>query len=227
MPKIEREDVKRGPMELAIEQELVNGELNDAQREKAKETLDALLNIMTEYRTALGHINNDGRLSASGKQFDTAELKQSTDSRIASVGDSRLESLDKRIAELLVFIRQEPPASDPKLEYMKQAEARQCIRETFKDELSLQSEYMQWTLNGGSDLLMRAVENSPLPMLSDPAVLEDGKRARGERTNSDNAQTLRQLEQVRSTIASTINAYRTELGRQDLMLEKVAQAGAA
>ena len=82
-------------------------------------------------------------------------------------------------------------------------------------------------VTGENDQAMRAVENSPLPMLSDQAVIEQGKAARGSRQNQESALTLKQLRKVRATIQATINGYRAELNLPDLTVQNMAEGAAA
>lgn len=213
----------KGLLEVSIEQELIKSELNEAQHIEALETTDALAKVMEEFREATRHIRNDGRLTQAGQASDLAVLKTSTNGRITQIGDDRLESLDKRIAELEYLTRPQQPDTDPQLELLNQQKVRRMLAGV--DELHLMEVYQELSVSGANDLIMRAIEQSPIPMINDPSILEAGKKARGERQNAESARTLRQLRKVRNTIAATVNAYRSELGLPDLTLETIAQAG--
>lgn len=208
----------------SIEMELLNNQLNESQRERAMETVNKLTEVMDEFRTALQHIKNDGRLSPQGKMGDVANLKQQTDSRLSKIGDDRLSQLDARINELVYLTRPQPPETDPQLEFMRQQECRAMLKETYRDELELQSYYVQISISGENDLAMRSIEQSPVPMLSDKTVLENGRRTRGERQSPENSTILRQLKSVRNTIQATVNGYRTELNLPDPTIENIGQA---
>lgn len=209
----------------SIEMELIQSELNEAQIIKAKETTDALAKVMSEFREARAHINADGRLNPEGKQGDLADLRMRSDSRLAQIGDDRLSSLDKRISELEYLVRPQAPEVDPQLELMKQQEVRQMLAD--HDELQLMEMYIGLSVSGENDLVMRSIEQSPIPLISDLSVTEAGKRTRGERQNKESALTLKQLRTVRNTIASTLNAYRGELNLPNATIQNIAQVGVA
>ena len=218
----------RGPLELSIEQELLQSGLNAAQREKAQETVDALAAAMDEHREAARHITSDTLLNDAGKKVHAAQLATTTDSRITRIGSNRIESLDRRIAELEVLVKPQDPANDPMIELLKQQEIRALVsvHPDFSDELKLTAFYIGLSVDGSNDLAMRAIENAPIPLITDPSILESGKATRGARQSEESSRTLKQLKSVRSTISATVNAYRSELNLIDLTLERVA-AGTA
>ena len=95
------------------------------------------------------------------------------------------------------------------------------------DELQLIAHYQALAISGENDLIIRSVEQSPIPLTFDPAVIEAGQRARGERTNADAARTLRQLRAVRGAIKDAKDSARAELNLVDQTLTSIAEAGAA
>lgn len=209
----------------SIEMELLNGQLNAEQIENAKVTTDAIFNIKREFHEALAHIETDERLSDAGRKVNGAQLKESTRVRYHEVADQRLEKLDARIAELTFQTRPQAPDSDPTRELLRQQELRAAI--TGWDELHLIEEYQARAIDGANDLFMRAVESAPLPLITDQAIIENGKRSRGLRQSPEAAKTLRQLSTIKSAIMSALDAALFELALPDTTIEKVAQGEVA
>jgi hypothetical protein len=205
--------------------QLAAAQLNDAQQQKAQETLSQIAGIMSDCREAAKHIRADGRLTEAGQAADIARLASETDSRLAAIGDDRIKRLDARIAELAHLIRPQDQASDLVLELMKQQEVRQLL--TGMDELELTAMYQEAAIDGSNDLLIRSIESAPLQLIHDQTVLESGKRARGQRQSPESATILRQLQRVRSIIQGEVNAARSELNLPDLTVQNVAQGTAA
>lgn len=205
--------------------QLARADINEAQKEKAQETLSQLATIMNDHRQAVAHIRADGRLTEAGQAADIARLAGETDARLSAVGDDRITRLDARIAELQHLLRPQDKAADPKLEFMQQLEVRQLL--AGMDELELTAMYQEAAIDGSNDLLMRSVESAPLGLIHDRTVLESGKRARGQRQSPESATTLRQLQSVRSIIQAEINAARSELNLPDLTVQNIAQGTAA
>lgn len=209
--------------------QLEESDLNKEQIESARATVTQIAGVMTEYREARGHIAANGRLSPEGKQTDLADLQTTTDNRLAQIVNPRLDSLEARIAELEFQTRPQQPDTDPVLELLRQQEVRTMLAKhhEYRDELQLRAYYNELAISGENDLVMRSIEQSPIPLISDPSILEAGKRARGERTNADAARTLRQLRSILSTIQSAFVGARAELNLPDLTLTALAEAGAA
>lgn len=219
------QELERGPMELAIEQELLTGQLNTEQIDGANVTLDKIFEIKAGYHEALAHINKDERLSDAGRQVNGAQLKEATRVHYHEVTDNRLEGLDQRIAALTFQIRPQAPDTDPTRELLRQQELRAAI--SGWDELHLIEEYLARSVDGANDLFMRSVESAPLPLVTDPSILENGKRSRGMRESPEASQTLKQLSTVRAAIQSALDAALFELGLPDTTLEDIAQGTAA
>ena len=60
-------------------------------------------------------------------------------------------------------------------------------------------------------MLMRAVENSPVPVIADPAVLEQGKRARAARQQPQTTRLLSKLRRQRAILRTTLETAQAEL----------------
>jgi len=183
--------------------------LSDEQLNQAKEQLTNINSAMAEFRTAAAHIRADARLSKEGQAADLGALAQQAADRLEHVVD--LGALDRRIAELGERLRPQAPDTDPVLQHLREREVRDLLRD--KDELEVIGLYEELAVNARDDLSMRAIESAPasFPLISDPAILEGGKRARAERQSPDAAKTLRQLKAMRSTLESALNTARAEL----------------
>jgi len=173
---------------------------------EADDTLTKLALIVERHRQQATHINGDGRLSHEGKTADLAQLAQSTAESLEREGSSYLEALDQRILELEEMARaQEPEAANPVLEFLKQQEVRTHLLEV--SELEILERYQSAAESGLDDLFMRSVEQAPtsFSLISDPEILEAGRRARGMRSKPELAGKLQELRATRGTVSAAVD----------------------
>ncbi len=97
------------------------------------------------------------------------------------------------------------------LEQLKQQEIRAALAVKYPTELELQAEYQTWASEGGSDHLMRAVEESPLPLL-DRTIIEEGRRTRALRESPGSTELLAGLRRARGQLAARLETLRAEIG---------------
>ncbi|MET0106196.1 MAG: hypothetical protein ABW072_13795, partial [Sedimenticola sp.] len=169
------------------------------------------------------HIRNDARLSPEGKTADLGALKTQTYERLEHTMNPYLDKLKERVAVIEERIRPQDP-EEPLLEYLKQRELRDQLRQM--DELRIMELYQALAVSGDDDLCMRAIENSPpaFPLISDKALLANGKRARGLRGSPESAQRLAQLRQVRAMVEAAADKIMQalELDAPMMQLEQAA-----
>ena len=84
------------------------------------------------------------------------------------------------MAELQHELRPQRPATDPVQQFLVEKEIREALQGM--DELEVRVLYEDLAVTGRDDMTMLAVENAPasFPLISDPAILDAGKRGRGE-----------------------------------------------
>ena len=195
--------------------------LNEQQLELARQRREQVLTIMAIYNTAKAHVLADGDLSPKGQESRIAQLREEAEHKLQALETEAIRnSLDKRIADEEYQLRPQDPDSDPVLEFLKQQEVRQALQSV--DPLTIMEQYLAYATDGSNDLFMRAVENAPMPILQ-PDVVTKGRQARAERQAPERKQLLAQLKQMRSNLAATISAARTELGLSDLTITKIAE----
>lgn len=202
---------------------LARSRLNKKQIENATTMLDKINTMMKEFHEAIAHIRNDGRLSPEGQRADIATTRQNFNERLKQLTDTELSSLVDRIAELELSLRPQGRNNNPVVEQMQQEEVRRLI--AHKDELEIMEQYQEAAVSADSDLIMRSIEESPFPLISDPKIIEAGKRARAEREDPKSAEMLVQLRQWLSTISSAVGSAQAELKIQDDSIEMIAAGG--
>nr|BDD47602.1 hypothetical protein 9 [Gammaproteobacteria bacterium] len=204
---------------------LARSQLNEAQIASAKETLSKSKEIMDKHHEAKAHINNDARLSAQGKEADLAVLSQGTYEQLKNTLGAEMNSLDKRIGELTYQLRPQAPSKDSVVEELRQQEVRAHLREM--DALKVLELYESLAVSGDNDLVMRAVEEAPFPLIDNPEIIVAGQRSRAERNDPKSAKLLVQMKQWRSVIEGALNTAQAELGIAEDYLQRVAEKGAA
>jgi len=188
---------------------LAQSRLNEEQVKTAKTLVTSLSDIMANFRKDKLQIMNNGRLSDSGKQTDLANLQNRTHDHLVQFMDTDIEKLNHRIGELTYQLRPQEPSKDITLDFLRQQEVRQLLGD--KDELVLMGMYQELAISGKNDLIMRAIEEAPIPLISDQSILEAGKQARTEREDPESAELLHQLKHLSATIESAFNSYSAEL----------------
>ncbi|MEJ1339419.1 MAG: hypothetical protein RPU34_10410 [Candidatus Sedimenticola sp. (ex Thyasira tokunagai)] len=203
---------------------LANSRMNEAQIKSARTVLEDIGACLPGYHEQRTHIMNDDRLSDAGKGNDLATLSQGTYENIKRLTTTEIKQLDKRIAELEYVLRPQAPNTDTVVEHLKQKEVRDLLRK--KDELETMALYEELAVSGTNDLVMRAIEEAPLPLISDQSIIEAGRRARAERQSPEEATLLTQLKQWRSIVDGRLNSARAELGIADDTLQVINETGA-
>jgi hypothetical protein len=168
------------------------------------------------------HILKDDAYSDSGRRTRVATLGSDTLERLDQVTRSEIASLDKRIAELEILLRPQRPATDPVEEKLAQQEIRKLLRQ--KSELEIIVLFQELAVTGKDDLTMRAIEDAPqaFRLISDPAIIAAGRRARAERHDPNSAKLLSQLKSWRSILSAAYETAKAELDLPSSFLENIS-----
>ncbi|MEJ1372724.1 MAG: hypothetical protein RPU52_00420 [Candidatus Sedimenticola sp. (ex Thyasira tokunagai)] len=207
-------------------EQLAREQLDSSLINEADDVLTKLALIGESHLASTQHIHDDARLSPEGKIADIGALKVQTHDRIERSVRPYIAQIKERIAIIEERIKPQDP-DDPLLEHLKQREVRDRLTET--DELKRMELYQSLAVSGEDDLCMRAIENAPnsFPLITDKALLMDGKRARALRGSPESSVKLKQLRQVRATVEAAIDKVMVvlELDSPIAQLEQVAANG--
>lgn len=191
---------------------LDQSDLNEAQRAAVKEVEKRVDALQADYAKEKGLIENDGDRSVQGREKDLATLKQDFAARLQRITDSEVSQIATRLAELEVQLQPQPPATDPVVQELREQEIRSLLRD--KPELMIIADYQAWAVEGGNDLAMQAIENSPAfaPLIGDPSILEAGKRGRAARQSPEAAALLKQLRQRQALLRNIVQSAQAQIG---------------
>ena len=186
--------------------------LNEVLIEDAKRNLKRIADVVDDHRSTSAHINADADLSGKGRANRLGELANESAERLERIVANQLNDLDRAIGDLQDKVRPQSPASDPVLEHLREREIRDQLRTM--DAIEVIGLYLDLAQSGRDDATMRAIEDAPaaFPLISDSAVLEQGKRARGVRQSPTVAGELAVLKRLRATLESARDTARASLG---------------
>lgn len=166
--------------------------------------------IMSEFDSEMAHIANDDKWSDVGRKSKQAELT-STQAEAARL---YFDPLLKRVADQVAFESDRLAAvkleeADPAIRELRAREIRDGLKDL--DELELHARLLEAGTSGNMELLM-AIENAPLPMLTQRKPLEDAKRAASEVRNPASAQRLRTLQSLQGALQTAKQGVMSHVG---------------
>lgn len=194
---------------------LDQAELSESQQEQVKAIEKSVDVLLADFSTAVTQISNDLRLSPEGRASDLGALRQNTTERLQRLTDSEVKAVKTRLAEMEAQLRQQPPSTDPTVQFLAERECRDLMRG--RDELLLTVDYQTWAIEGAHDLEMLAIENSPaaFPLISDPSILAAGARARALRHSPEAAKALAKLRGMQAVLQNIAGQANAAIGLPD------------
>lgn len=199
-------------------------DISESQRERIKGIETAVDALLADLAKEERHIQNDARLTPSTKADDINKLRQDYAARLQRITSGEVAQISKRLAELEIELRPQPPATDPVVDELRLQEIRRLLKDT--DELMILANYQVWATEGTDDTAMRAIEGAPqfAPLIHDPSILEFGAKARAMRHNPKSAALLNQLRQMQGLLKNIIGSAQAQIGApQDDMLSRIAK----
>ena len=190
-------------------------DMSEAQQGNLKAILGRIDTLLEDYARQAAQIRSNGKLSKEGQESELADLRQTAHESLSRISDAEAEKLDKRMVDLQHELRPQPPATDAVLQFMVEKEIRERLQGM--DELELRVLYEDLAVTGRDDMTMLAIENAPasFPLISDPAILDAGKRGRGARQSPESAKILEQITSWRGILGSAVASARAQIGGVD------------
>lgn len=199
--------------DAAIKQ-LENKGIPDPMIAGLNEHLGQVADSMTRFRTGKGRLKASNDYNAEGLKRRIAEVAQAAANELLGIQNSA-HGYSDNIKQMEDNLKPTERPTDSTLAFLEEKEVRERLADL--DELQLQIKYQTACGEGGhgADLIAAAVENDPMPRLSRD-VIDEGKQARGRRTNPAEAKKLQQVIQVRAVLFDAIQEAMGELEKNGL-----------
>lgn len=210
-------------LQQAIGHQMDMSDLNDAQKQEVKVSLNQLEKMTAGHVEAAGHIASDDGSTGIGKDRKLAELRQSSVAALHQIMDSSINTLAKRIGEVEIQLEPQHPETDATLQYLKESEIRGLVKDM--DQLEIIVLYQELAVTGKDDDTMRSIENAPqaFPLIHDVTILDAGRRGRAARHSPEAALQLKQLRQWKGMLQSAVSQAETVIGIEDDFLTRIAK----
>jgi hypothetical protein len=213
-----------GTMHKALSSVIQNKDFLEGWRANVKDLGEAL----TQYHQALAKVVASGEFTETGKARRKAELQKQLSERLKAEEEKNLAGYDRHLDQLRRTAKRREAPSDlgQVLDYLRGQELRAEIRKL--DEVTIRAEYESRSqdTSGRFDEWLRAVEDSPVPLLPGE-VLDRGRESRTLRSlDPATRQTIADLQELRDAHRHFVGLVRRELPERDVIAEMAAGTSA-